>query len=286
MPTEFSRTLWSGAAASNVKAAELPVRSCARARPVAGWSPRYRASSGGGQARPPTGQGERLPELIVLAGMTTVAWQQVRVRCYGQTHTKELASLVCLWHTVFGAQPCGPCSCVHPVRPTATSWPWSPPTWTPPPRCWSNATRPGGAWRSGSRSHASSWGLAKPVTEPQGCAAHRPVRAAVRESGRLLVHDPGPARPGRGRPPRPLTLVPAQARGLVRRHAHRADMLTALQRAILTAQYRLGHLLAPTQQKSSKPRLPGPPPPQKCETQVTSRTRQTHRTPESWPAGR
>jgi hypothetical protein len=63
-------------------------------------------------------------------------------------------------------------------------------------------------------------------------------------------------------------------------------MLTALQRAILTAQYRLGHLLAPTQQKSSKPRLPGPPPPQKCETQVTSRTRQTHRTPESWPAGR
>jgi hypothetical protein len=25
--------------------------------------------------------------------MTTVAWQQVRVRCYGQTRTKELATL-------------------------------------------------------------------------------------------------------------------------------------------------------------------------------------------------
>jgi DDE superfamily endonuclease len=52
----------------------------------------------------PRVKGERLPELIVLAGMTTVAWQQVRVRCYGQTRTKELASLVCLWPTVFGAQ--------------------------------------------------------------------------------------------------------------------------------------------------------------------------------------
>jgi hypothetical protein len=25
--------------------------------------------------------------------MTTAAWQQVRVRCYGQTRTKELATL-------------------------------------------------------------------------------------------------------------------------------------------------------------------------------------------------
>jgi hypothetical protein len=36
-----------------------------------------------GQRGRPRVKGKRLPELIVLAGMTTVAWQQVRVRCYG-----------------------------------------------------------------------------------------------------------------------------------------------------------------------------------------------------------
>jgi len=53
----------------------------------------------------PRVKGERLPELIVLAAMTSVAWQQVQVRCYGQTCTKTLHSLVCLWPTVFGARP-------------------------------------------------------------------------------------------------------------------------------------------------------------------------------------
>jgi hypothetical protein len=59
----------------------------------------------GGVDRPPQDQGRAPPELIVLAGMTMVAWQQVRVRCSGQTRTKELHSLVCLWPTVLGAQP-------------------------------------------------------------------------------------------------------------------------------------------------------------------------------------
>jgi len=53
----------------------------------------------------PRVKGERLPELIVLAGMTSIRWQLVQVRCYGRTRTKELTSLVCLWYTVFGAQP-------------------------------------------------------------------------------------------------------------------------------------------------------------------------------------
>ncbi len=57
-----------------------------------------------GQRGRPRVKGERLPELIVLAGMTAVSWHKVRVRCYGQTRTKELHSRVCLWPTVFGAQ--------------------------------------------------------------------------------------------------------------------------------------------------------------------------------------
>lgn len=58
-----------------------------------------------GQRGRPRTKGERLPELIVLAGMVAIGWQHVQVRCYGQTRTKELTSLVCLWYTVFGAQP-------------------------------------------------------------------------------------------------------------------------------------------------------------------------------------
>jgi hypothetical protein len=37
--------------------------------------------------------------------MTALAWQQARVRCYGQLGSKELASLVCLWPPVFGPWP-------------------------------------------------------------------------------------------------------------------------------------------------------------------------------------
>jgi hypothetical protein len=58
-----------------------------------------------GQRGRPRVKGERLPELIVLAGMVATRWQQVQVRAYGHRRTKELTSLVCLWHTVFGAQP-------------------------------------------------------------------------------------------------------------------------------------------------------------------------------------
>jgi hypothetical protein len=58
-----------------------------------------------GQRGRPRSKGERLPELIMLAGMTRVAWHTARVRCYGRTRTKQLASLVCLWPTVFGARP-------------------------------------------------------------------------------------------------------------------------------------------------------------------------------------
>ena len=74
-----------------------------------------------GQRGRPRVKGERLPELIVLAALAAIRWQQTPVRCYGQTRTKELASLVCLWPTVFGAQPVRVGSCARPARPTAPS---------------------------------------------------------------------------------------------------------------------------------------------------------------------
>jgi hypothetical protein len=58
-----------------------------------------------GQRGRPRTKGERLPELIVLAAMTALAWQQARVRCYGRLRSKELTSLACLWPTVFGPRP-------------------------------------------------------------------------------------------------------------------------------------------------------------------------------------
>jgi hypothetical protein len=57
-----------------------------------------------GQRGRPRVKGERLPELIMLAALVRVRWQQVVLWCYSTKHTKELASLVCLWPTVFGAQ--------------------------------------------------------------------------------------------------------------------------------------------------------------------------------------
>jgi len=63
-------------------------------------------------APPPTGKpgrprvkGKRLPELIVLAGMTTTRFKPARVCCYGQQRTLDLAVFCCLWYGALGAQP-------------------------------------------------------------------------------------------------------------------------------------------------------------------------------------
>jgi hypothetical protein len=58
-----------------------------------------------GQRGRPRVKGDRLPELVVLAAQTGRAWQQATVRCYGTPRTVALHSLTCLWYTVFGAQP-------------------------------------------------------------------------------------------------------------------------------------------------------------------------------------
>ena len=58
-----------------------------------------------GQRGRPRVKGDRLAEPIVLAAQTSRAWQQATVACYGKPRTVELHSLVCLWYAVFGAQP-------------------------------------------------------------------------------------------------------------------------------------------------------------------------------------
>jgi DDE superfamily endonuclease len=63
-------------------------------------------------APPPTGRagrprvkGDRLPELIVLAAMTCYRWTPLRVRCYGKTLDREVLALRCLWYGALGRQP-------------------------------------------------------------------------------------------------------------------------------------------------------------------------------------
>jgi hypothetical protein len=62
-------------------------------------------------APPPTGRpgrprvkGDRLPELIMLAGMTCYRWTPVQVRCYGTTLEREVLAIRCLWYGALGRQ--------------------------------------------------------------------------------------------------------------------------------------------------------------------------------------
>jgi hypothetical protein len=63
-------------------------------------------------APPPTGRpgrprrkGNRLPELIVIAAMTRYRWTPVRLRCYGTTLDREVLAIGCLWYGALGGQP-------------------------------------------------------------------------------------------------------------------------------------------------------------------------------------
>jgi DDE superfamily endonuclease len=58
----------------------------------------------GRPGRPRT-KGERLPELIVLAALVKVVWKQAAVVCYGEVRAVELASWRCLWYGTFGPRP-------------------------------------------------------------------------------------------------------------------------------------------------------------------------------------
>jgi hypothetical protein len=52
----------------------------------------------------PKVKGDRLPELIVIAGTTRYRWARVQVRCYGTTADREILVLRCRWYGVFAAQ--------------------------------------------------------------------------------------------------------------------------------------------------------------------------------------
>jgi hypothetical protein len=57
-----------------------------------------------GQRGRPRVKGKRLPELIVLAAMTSTRFTRARVCCYGEQTTRMLAAFTCLWPGVFGAR--------------------------------------------------------------------------------------------------------------------------------------------------------------------------------------
>jgi len=58
-----------------------------------------------GRAGRPRVNGDRLPELIVLAAMTRYRWTPVQVCCYGATLQREVLALRCLWYGALGGQP-------------------------------------------------------------------------------------------------------------------------------------------------------------------------------------
>jgi hypothetical protein len=63
------------------------------------------APSRTGRPGRPRVKGHRLPALIVLAGMTRYQWTCVQVRCYGKTLDREVLAIGCLWYGVLGGQP-------------------------------------------------------------------------------------------------------------------------------------------------------------------------------------
>ncbi len=58
----------------------------------------------GRPGRPPV-KGHRLPQLIVIAAMTRYRWTPVTVRCYGKTLQREVLAIGCLWYGALKAQP-------------------------------------------------------------------------------------------------------------------------------------------------------------------------------------
>jgi hypothetical protein len=117
----------------------------------------------GTRGRPRT-NGDRLPELIVLAGMVTTPFGLHQVTRYGHGGIAAIAGFACLWPTVFGTRPSRWCWSDPLTRPTASTWRWSPPTLPPPrPSSW-NAMPPGGKSRSASARCAKTPASARPAT--------------------------------------------------------------------------------------------------------------------------
>ncbi len=114
----------------------------------------------------PRVKGKRMPELIVLAGMTATCFTPTIVACYGQLRAVELACLRCLWYGTFG-----PC----PVKVVLVRAPGAPDGYdlalvstdlTASPACWWSATRTAGRWRCCSKKPGRSPAWGRPATAP------------------------------------------------------------------------------------------------------------------------
>jgi hypothetical protein len=57
-----------------------------------------------GQPGRPRVKGHRLPELIVIAAMTRYQWTPVQVHCYGKTLQREVLAIRCLWYGALKGQ--------------------------------------------------------------------------------------------------------------------------------------------------------------------------------------
>jgi len=197
-----------------------------------------------GQRGRPRVKGDRLPELIVLAAMTSVAWQQTRVRCYRQPRTKELHSLVCLWYAVFGAQP---------VRVVLVRPPGAPDGYQLAVVTTDLAASPAAVVER----YADRWSVEVLFEEARqvagvGQARNRTRRAVQRTVpfGLLCLSLAVVWYAAHGQPAADVAAHRAHAPWYRTKHAvSLADMLAALRRELLTAQYQPGHLVPPTLQE-------------------------------------
>ncbi len=190
-------------------------------------------------APPPTGRrgrprtkGDRLPELIVLAALTRVRWRQATVVGDGQRHTVELAVWRCVWYGVFGARPVQVVLVRTPgatdgddLALVATDLAATPPSS-------SGGTPTAGAWRSWSKTPGRRPASARPATAP----AARPGRTVP--FGRCCVSLVVVWYASNGQPAVDVAARRARAPWYQQKHApSTADMLAALRRAIIAAQY-------------------------------------------------
>jgi hypothetical protein len=194
-----------------------------------------------GQRGRPRVKGNRLPELIVLAAMTGVRWEQTRVCCYGRAQAKELASLVCLWPTVFGAQP---------VRVVLVRAPGAPDGY----QLALVSTDLDATPTVLVERYSARWSVEVCLEESRqllgvGQARNR-TRAAVERTvpfGLLCVSLVVCWYAMHGQPAKDVAAHRARAPWYRHKHAVSfADMLTALRSAIIAAQYRPSRLLART----------------------------------------
>jgi hypothetical protein len=173
--------------------------------------------------------------------MTAVAWQQATVRCYGQTRSKQLTSLVCLWPTVFGTRP---------VRVVLARQPGAPDGYQLAVVSTDLAATPAEVIER----YADRWSVEALFAEARqvagvGQARNRTRRAVERTVpfGLLCISLVIVWYASHGHPTADVAARRARAPWYQAKHTPSfADMLIALRRAIIASQYLSGRLVEPT----------------------------------------